>query len=168
MLLFKVGLFARSRAASAWVAMLLTTSLFLLMSSQASAQARQERDGITLYWGLVPAALVSTRHALDDMHGGAPKDGGQVHHLVVALFDSAKGTRIEDAVVRAQLSEAGIADAPPKYLTPMPIEGQMSYGQFFSVAKAGPYRFRLWAKVPGRANEIEYAISANSPHVQPR
>ena len=56
------------------------------------------------------------------MHGVVPKDGGQVHHMVVALFN-ADGKRIEDAVVRAQLSETGIVDAPPKYLTPMSIGG---------------------------------------------
>ena len=56
------------------------------------------------------------------MHDVVPKDGGQIHHLVVALFNS-KGARIEDAVVRAQLSGTGIVDAPPKYLTPMSIDG---------------------------------------------
>ena len=70
----------------------------------------------------VPATVVSQKYALEDMHDVVPKDGGQVHHLVVALFNS-KGARIEDAVVRAQLSETGIVDAPPKYLTPMSVDG---------------------------------------------
>ena len=70
----------------------------------------------------VPATVVSQKYALEDMHDVVPKDGGQIHHLVVALFNS-KGARIEDAVVRAQLSETGIVDAPPKYLTPMSIDG---------------------------------------------
>ena len=70
----------------------------------------------------VPATVVSQKYALEDMHDVVPKDGGQIHHLVVALFNS-KGARIEDAVVRAQLSGTGIVDAPPKYLTPMSIDG---------------------------------------------
>ena len=154
--------FIRSKLAA-----LFTLVLLALVPSITLAQARLEREGVVLYWGLVPAAVVSQKHALEDMHGVVPKDGGQVHHLVVALFNS-KGTRIEDAVVRAQLSETGIVDAPPKYLTPMSIDGQMTYGQVFSTAKSGPYRFRLLVKLPSRATEIEFAVSAWSPHREVR
>jgi hypothetical protein len=120
-----------------------------------------------MYWGLVPAAVVSQQHALEEMHGAIPKDGGQNHHLVIALFRR-DGTRIADAVVRAQLSEVGIVDAPPKYLTPMVIDGQTSYGQVFSTVKDGPYRFRTWVKLPDRSAEVEFAISAWSPHRETR
>lgn len=147
----------------------LALMIFLLAwAGQASAQARMDKEGVTIYWGFVPAAIVSEKHALDDMHGGRPGGGGQVHHLVVALYDTTSGRRIDNAVVRAQLSESGIIDEPPKYLTPMPINGQMSYGQVFSVAKAGPYRFHVWVRPPGRATDIEFAISAFSPHVADR
>lgn len=141
--------------------------LLALAASIASAQSRQERDGVQLYWGLVPAAVVSQKHALEEMHGVVPKDGGQNHHLVIALFRR-DGTRIADAVVRAQLSEVGIVDAPPKYLTPMVIDGLASYGQVFSMAKDGPYRFRAWVKLPDRSTEIEFAIAAWSPHRETR
>ncbi|MCW5660033.1 MAG: hypothetical protein KIT60_20215 [Burkholderiaceae bacterium] len=137
--------------------------LLALAPSIASAQQRLQRDGVVLYWGLVPAAVVSQKHALEDMHGIVPKDGGQNHHLVVALFD-ANGKRIEDAVVRAQLHETAIVDAPPKYLTPMVIDGHASYGQLFSTATAGPYRFRVFVRLTGRTSDIEFAISAWSPH----
>lgn len=144
-----------------------TGLLLALVVSSASAQSRLERDGVQLYWGLVPAAVVSQKHALEEMHGVVPKDGGQNHHLVIALFRR-DGTRIADAVVRAQLSEVGIVDAPPKYLTAMVIDGQASYGQVFSTAKDGPYRFRAWVKLPDRSSEIEFAISAWSPHRETR
>lgn len=146
---------------------LLAGFVFALVASVASAQARQEREGVQLYWGLVPAAVVSQKHALEEMHGAIPKDGGQNHHLVIALFRR-DGTRIADAVVRAQLSEVGIVDSPPKYLTAMVIDGQASYGQVFSMAKDGPYRFRAWVKLPDRSSEIEFAISAWSPHRETR
>lgn len=142
---------------------LLAFALLALAPLPSHAQARLEREGVVLYWGLVPAAVVSQKHALDDMHGVVPRDGGEVHHLVVALFDR-EGRRIENAVVRAQLSESGIVDAPAKYLTPMSVDGQMSYGQVFSMAKAGPYRFRVFVRPPGRSAEIEFAVSAWSPH----
>lgn len=146
-------------AATAWLFLLLAT-----LPSPALAQSRLERSGVTLYWGLVPAAVVAEKHALADLHGGPPKGGGQVHHLVVALYDSASGRRIEDAVVRAQLSETGIVDEPPKYLPPMKVNDQASYGQVFGVAKDGPYRFRLWVRLPQRTDEIEFAVQAWSPH----
>ncbi len=147
----------------------LTIVLIALGPSSAAAQvqARLEREGVVLYWGLVPAAVVSQKHALEEMHGIVPKDGGQNHHLVVALFRR-DGARIADAVVRAQLSEIGIVDAPPKYLTPMSVDGQASYGQLFSTAKDGPYRFRVFVKLPERDSEIEFAISAWSSHRESR
>jgi len=141
--------------------------LLALGPSNALAQARQEREGLVLYWGLVPAAIVSQKHTLEEMHGVVPKDGGQNHHLVIALF-ARDGTRIADAVVRAQLSESGIVDAPPKYLTQMAIDGLASYGQVFSTAKEGPYHFRVIVKLPTRGAEIEFPISAWSPHREAR
>ncbi len=119
------------------------------------------------FWGLVPAAIVARQPPLDDMHGALPEGGGQNHHLVVALFD-ADGQRIANAVLRAQLHEVGIVDAPPKYLTPMVIDGHASYGQWFSTAKAGPYDFRLWVRLAGRASDIEFKVLAASPHREAR
>lgn len=142
---------------------LFAVALLALGPALASAQARLERDGVVLYWGLVPAAVVSEKHALEDMHGAMPRSGGQDHHLVVALFN-ADGTRIADAVVRAQLSEVGVVDPPPKYLTPMNIDAHASYGQLFSMVKDGPYRFRVFVKLPGRPGEVEFAVSAWAPH----
>lgn len=142
----------------------LIPSLLLVMAGLAVAQSRQDKDGITIYWGFVPAAVVSEKHAIDEMHGGRPAGGGELHHLVIAVYDTASGRRIDRAVVRAQLSESGIVDEPPKYLTPMSIDGQMSYGQIFSVAKTAPYRFRVWVQAPGHGGEIEFAFAAYSPH----
>jgi hypothetical protein len=147
---------------------LLISAFLLALVEPVLAQGRLDKEGVTIYWGFVPAAVVSEKHALDDMHGGRPGGGGQVHHLVVALYDSTSGRRIDNAVMRAQLSESGIVDEPPKYLTPMPINGQMSYGQVFSVVKAGPYRFHIWVRPPGRKTDIEFAISAFSPHLTDR
>jgi hypothetical protein len=114
--------------------------LLAIAPTLALGQARQVREGVVLYWGLVPAAVVAEKHALEEMHGAVPRDGGQNHHLVIALFN-ADGKRIVDAVVQAQLHEVGIVDAPRKYLTPMVIDGQASYGQLFSTVKDGPYQF---------------------------
>ena len=136
----------------------------LLAPRTVLAEQRAERDGIVLFWGLVPAEIVSAEHSLKTMHGVVPADGGQNHHLVVALFRKADGSRIADAVLRAQLHEVGLADAAPKYLTPMTINEQASYGQLFSTAKAGPYRFRVLVRLHGGSDELEFLIDAASAH----
>jgi hypothetical protein len=157
---------ARRRNWMGWLAGLLLP--LLLWSPVASAQSRIDKGGVTLYWGLVPAAMLAPSHPVDDLHGGPPKTGGQVHHLVVALFDSASGRRIDDAVVRAQLSEVGLVDEAPKYLVPMRVNEQASYGQVFGVAKEGPYRFKAWVRLPRAAQDIEFTFSAWSSHLTER
>jgi hypothetical protein len=146
-------------ATTTWLLLLLATML-----SPVLAQSRLERSGVTLRWKLELADIVADKRALAELHGGPPKGSGQAHHLVVALHDSATGRRIEDAVVRAQLSETGIVDEPAKYLLPMKVNDQASYGQVFGVAKDGPYRFRVWVRLPQRTEEIEFAVQAWSPH----
>ena len=142
----------------------LVATALLLAPRTVFAEQRAERDGIVLFWGFVPEAIVSAEHSLETMHGVVPADGAQNHHLVAALFRKADGARIADAVVRAQLHEVGVADGAPKYLTVMTINGQASYGQLFSTAKAGPYRFRVLVRLPGRPDELEFLIDVASPH----
>lgn len=141
-----------------YVRWLIMAALFT-MPSHLLAQSRSERDGVVLYWGLLPAAIVAQRHALEEMHGTVPS-GGRLQHLVVALFRT-DGSRIGDAIVRAQLSETGIVDSPPKYLTPMTINGEASYGQIFTTVLSGPAHFRIYVKLPRRDSDIEFAISVS-------
>lgn len=123
------------------------------------AQERVEKGGVVLYWGLVPSAVVSQQHSREDLHGGRPPGGGKVNHLVVALFDAKTGNRISDAVVRAQLTEAGVVDAPPRYLVPMRVNDLPSYGQMFGMVYAGPYHFRILVKLTGAQDEIPFDIT---------
>ena len=144
-----------------------TLSLLLLLATVVSpvwAQSRLERSGVTLRWKLDLADIVADKRALAELHGGPPAGGGQAHHLVVALHDSASGRRIENAVVRAQLRETGITVEPAKVLLPMKVNDQASYGQFFVMAKHGPYRFRVWVRLPQRTDEIEFEGQVRSPH----
>lgn len=131
----------------------------------AHAQNRQERSGIVLFWGLVPSELVDSKHAQEQMHGGVPGGGGRVHHLVVAAYDATTQRPIGDAVVRARVFDRGIDDdAQPRFMTPMRINDQPSYGQLFGVALPGPYRIKVWVRPPGRAEDIEFDFMASSPH----
>ncbi len=133
---------------------------FAFAAVAAPAQERVERDGIVLYWGLVPSALVSQQHAQEELHGGRPPGGGKLNHLVVALFEAKSGVRVDNAVVRAQQSEPGIVDTPPKYLVPMSVNGQASYGQVFGMVYQGPYRFRVYVQLPQRTQELQFDFQA--------
>jgi len=138
-------------------------ALFGMTVAAGQAQSRLNKEGVSLYWGLVPAAIVSQQHALDELHGGRPAGGGQIYHLVVALYESSGGKRIEQAVVRAQLSEPGIVDSAPKYLPQMIVNEQVSYGQLFGMTGDRGYRFRVWVKLPDRPTEIEFTLSGSAP-----
>ncbi len=129
------------------------------------AQNRQERSGLVIFWGLVPSELVDPRHALEQMHGGAPAGGGRRHHLVIAVYDATAQRPIGDAIVRARVFERGIDDdAPPRYLTPMRINDQPSYGQVFGVALPGPYLVKVRVRASGRTEDVEFDFTAASPH----
>ena len=47
----------------------------VLAPRTARAEQRLERDGVVLFWGLVPSAIVSAEHSLVTMHGVVPADG---------------------------------------------------------------------------------------------
>lgn len=155
------------RSIATLAARVLVPAAIALSSLAASAQERVESEGIVLYWGLVPSALVSQPHAQEELHGGRPPGGGRLSHLVVALFDARSGARIENAVVRAQLSETGIVDPPARYLVPMSINGQTSYGQVFGAVHEGPYRFRVYVQLPTRPQELQFEIRAQPQLVPP-
>jgi hypothetical protein len=147
----------RSSSAFPWAWLMFVACL---LPWSVHAQERVEKAGVVLYWGLVPSAVVSRQHPPEELHGGRPPGGGKVNHLVVALFDARSGSRIADAVVRAQLTESGIVDAPPKYLVPMKINEEPSYGQMFGMVHGGPFRFRLLVRLAGAQDEIPFDITA--------
>jgi hypothetical protein len=135
-------------------------ALMCLMSASAFAQQqeRMERQGVLLHWGLMSAEGLPQQ--IVEVHGGKPVNGGKVHHLVLALFDAKTGQRIDNAIIRAQLSEPGIVDGPAKYVPLMTMKDEASYGQVFGMVRDGPYRFKVKVKLPDRPQDIEYAILA--------
>src|SRR5688572_30172845 len=78
------------------------------------ADAGQYRtvDGVAVYLGLMPAAIVRghpSGHPERTMHGAPPAHAGPPaathdYHLVAALFNAATGARISDALVSARIA----------------------------------------------------------------
>lgn len=110
-------------------------------------------DGVAVYLGMVPAELVRGHpptHPESTMHGGVQV--GE-NHLTIAVFDDKTGRRITDAQVTARITD----DRSPvmeKPLESMAIAGSITYGGYFPMPGAGPYRIELRIRLPDRPNEL--------------
>jgi len=114
-------------------------------------------DGVSVYFGIVPADLVRehpAKHPERTMHGGPPQ--GDIH-LVVALFDDKTGKRLDNAFVQAHVTGDARLDIR-KPLEPMTVAGAASYGNYFYLTGEGPYRIQLDITVPGRAKPVRVAF----------
>ncbi len=118
------------------------TSAGVVLPIDAIAQSSyvQTADGLTVYIGLIPAAIIQ-QHPEVMMHGGAPRGVNQFH-LTVAVFDAASGQRISDAVVTAAVAEVGLA-GEPRTLEHMQIAGTTTYGGFVSMQPMARYDIRI-------------------------
>jgi hypothetical protein len=106
-------------------------------------------DGLAVYLGVVPAAIVKghpSGHAEQTMHGGVPA-GRNEYHIVVAVFDVVTSERVSDAIVRAEVSGLGLA-GPRKTLEPMTIAQTITYGGFFDLPGRDIYTVELEIQRP--------------------
>jgi hypothetical protein len=105
------------------------------LSGGASEDAQSKTaDGLTVYFGVMPAAIVKglAAHTSEPpMHGGAAS-GTHEYHMVVAVFDAATNARISDATVTAKVSGLGLS-GPEQTLKAMKIADTVTYGTFFDL-----------------------------------
>ncbi len=100
-------------------------------------ESRQTADGLTVYLGVVPAAIVrghAKAHVETKMHGGTPLANSHSIHLVAAVFNSANGIRRSDVRVIARIHGRGNKRwaVPP---TSMRINGANSFGGYTSLGQ---------------------------------
>ncbi|NIR30549.1 MAG: hypothetical protein GWN84_14815 [Gammaproteobacteria bacterium] len=109
-------------------------------------------DGMSIFIGVMPAQAIAKRGGVEaTMHGGA--GGAHSYHVMVALFDHADGQRITDARVTATVGEIGMAkESEP--LEPMHAGGVVTYGNYFTLPRAGLYRIRIEIHVPGESRSV--------------
>ncbi len=122
--------------------------------AQAAAEGSPQRaDGLLVYLGVVPAAVVrghSPSHAESAMHDGAPA-GRDDYHLLVAIFDAASGTRVTDASVTARVHGLGHVGQSDVRLEPMTIAGAASFGGFVSLRSPDTYSITIGIARPALA-----------------
>jgi hypothetical protein len=123
----------------------------------APTDQRQQNERITLYYGIVPAALSQAAlgaHApTPDVHGAVRTAPG-THHLVVALFDTPTGQRITQATVTVRHNPPRGA-AMSKVLEPMPLGDVLSFGTTLVIAKGRNHRFRIEVRQGERVERFD-------------
>lgn len=118
-------------------------------SSAGVVDGVQTADGLTIYLGVVPAAVVRghpTGHPEAQMHGGAP-GGSHSMHIVAAVFDKASGARITRADVVAHILEPGGIQRSVR-LQPMTVAGALTFGGYTSFARGIDYRIGIRVQRP--------------------
>ncbi len=143
-------------------------SLFLFISmAQASAPLTfpryQTKEGLAIYIGLLPAEMVEG-HKSGSMHGGLPT-GQHRYHIAIALFDSLKGERVNNATVLVRVNNRiGVGPDAFKKLEAMEMNGKFMYGNYFSLKTAGPYRIDVKI-IPDKAHKpIEVTFEYDIAH----
>jgi cytochrome c5 len=111
--------------------------------------------GTAVYFGVVPGDAIR-RHPKEYPQKvyGVPPSGLAQYYVTVALFDTASGQRIEDAVVKARVATAAGA-GPEKTLEPMTIANSRSYGNYFAMGGTGPYKITVHIRRPGSSDAIQ-------------
>ena len=126
------------RAAVVFLLAVVAISVGLATWAQQVNEYRQTANGLTVYIGVVPAAIIKGHQKL---HGGAPK-GPHEYHVVAAIFDSASGARVSDANVTAKISGLGLSGYETT-LEPMKIADTVTYGAFTYLPGTDLYTIRL-------------------------
>lgn len=116
-----------------------------------SASHYQTVDGVEIYFGLMPAAMVSSNV---NMHGGLPRQES-AYHLTVALFDTDSGARLENAKVEANVVPVGLEDGRQKELEPMMINDTITYGEYFNLDLSTVYRVQIRVDLPQREETLK-------------
>lgn len=118
------------------------------------------KDGLVIYYGVLPAELVAPRDL--DVPGThmtpSRARGAGAHHLVIALFEEATGKRLSQATVRARVEPLGGA-AEEKTLEPMQIAGTVTFGNFFRMDADMPYVIHLRIRrSDGASADVEVTV----------
>ncbi len=133
----------RNALASAFLAAALMNS-----GSALPAELTKSAPGMTIRLGVTPAESMRDQPEAK-IHGGVPSGKGQ-HHILVALFESSSGKRINNAEITATVGELGLHTVQ-KRLEPMVIDKTVTWGNYFQMSAPGQYRIELKIRRKGVA-----------------
>lgn len=139
----------------------LATALFAALASFGPATAQENENykiaqGLGVYLGVLPAGMVRGPEA--GMHGGAPR-GEHEYHIIIAVFDAAVGTRVENAKATVTVSGLGHVGQNSLELEPMAIAGTVTYGGFVNLPGNDRYDIAVDIRIPGRNAPVRVAFT---------
>lgn len=120
----------------------------------------QEEQGLVTYLGVLPASMVKGHdptHAESTMHGGSPA-GQHEYHLLVAVFDAATGSRVDDAEVFATVTGLGHVGGTRVQLEPMKVADATTYGNFVNFPGADLYTIEVRVRRGGASRPVAFAF----------
>lgn len=132
-----------------------TAAFLALLAGPAGAgviDAVQTVDGLTVYLGVVPAAITRRHAPLHEersMHGGVATPGLHDVHLLIALFDRATGERLRNVAVTARIHGTG-SNLWTVPLSAMTINGALTYGGYTSLGIEEDVMISVDVTRPGR------------------
>lgn len=141
-------------------------AVMVMIGNALAGDGYQTSDGLAVYLGIVPAAVVRghpASHPERSMHGGAGSARHQ-QHVVVAVFDAATGERVENARVSATIAGLGDVGRQTVEFEPMTIANTVTYGAFSTLPGNDRYQIELDISVPDRARPV--SVTFSSEHVQ--
>ena len=89
--------------------------------------------------------------------------GAHEYHLIVAIFDTATGARIENADVTATVLGLGHVGGRSFDLEPMTIAGTVTYGQFVPLPGEDIYDIAIDISVADRNSRVRADFSYQHP-----
>ncbi len=160
----RVGPLSGRRPVALVVALLSAFALVATASADDNTNY-QISDGLGVYLGLMPAAIIGEHppnHAEAGMHGGPPINA-HAYHIIVAVFDATSGGRVENAAVTAVVSGLGHVGATNLALEPMLINDTVTYGAFVDLAALERFDVAVSIKIPGQRDPVR--VSFANEHV---
>ena len=120
-------------------------------------QQHQVVNGIAIYLTIIPAEMLRghpKEHPESDMHTRSRIADINQHHIMVSLFNAKNGTRLQNKIIKAEVSGTNYK-GPVKKLELMVMGATRSYGNFFAIPLNGTYQVELEIQQEGKSKVIK-------------
>jgi hypothetical protein len=132
------------------------------------ASFRKSVGDFSVYLAVMPAEFLAGP-AVPPVPGAtpyqrpAPRD---THHVMVSIFESRTGRRVEQASVAARVAELGFSGVK-KSLEPASVTGEKVYAGLFPMPGRGPYRVDVEFRLPAAARPERATFYFTHPSFAP-
>ncbi len=111
-------------------------------------------DGVVIYLGMVPAAMMRQNPDTYPAHEPSKIPSSKhTHHVMLALFDGPGGKRITDAIITARVAPLALA-GPTKTLDPTVVAGVLTYCNYFRISPLDTTVIQVEIRRPDTARVI--------------